>query len=1047
MTLRAARDAGGVPGRRVRPDRLLGGPLLPRRARLRARRDAIDDAAPATLLAVHWRPPTRELPAHAATRCTSALTRGSARRDYSRADRQVHPRPVRPHAAPDRRRRPGRARHRPRVPRGGRRRRRDARSRRSSTPPVHRARRCRRSSCAASSTTTSCRSRTRRGTRTTASTCGSAPRSRRSTRRAHVVLARGETLRYDACVLATGAEPTRAAGARRDRGWVLLLRSLADRPRAARRAAEQREAAIVDRLGLHRLRGRGLAGHARARRSRWSATRPIPQRRGSATRPGGGSPAGWSELGVDAARLRRALGERGPRDGADRGDLILMAAGVRPRRARRAAGLAVRTAGSWSTSTCARAPRTSTPPATSRSRTTPPPAATLAVEHWGEALNMGEIAGRTIAGEDAQWDVAPGFWSTIGEHTLKYVAWGDGFDEARLVDHGGGAFTVWYGRDGITVGVLTHERDEDYERGRDAGRDGSRRCRDAARVRRRARARRGGADRRVHRRARRAAGRRRATSTRSLLVLDRCTDATEHAPARPPRRAEAARDPAPTAPGVGHARRRAWTSPRALLAARRPDRHHRRRLARPRRTGCATQLDAVAQRRAGDRRADRARRRHDLPPAALAPPRAPRPRAAARALPAARARASTTSSPAPRSASPPRPTRGSAGWSRATALEDEGFERALRRHGVPIERLGAVRVTTSGRRLGRAPRGLAVDLRARGWLAERSYDARDFPLDELLARKTRDDQRRSCPRARSRRTLGACSTRSRRSTPAGRRDCWSSTPPRPTARADRAARGVRVADESELQPGSAPRWARATRCGAASRPPPASSSLPGHRHRGLPRRLRARPARPAAHRRRVDVREGPLPPPVEGRRHRRTPTAAAASPSCSPAPTSTSTSRSWPASASRWRARSRPRRRAARALPFPAGYGVEIAMLIDALRAVGLERMAQVDLGTRQNRHQPLSALARMALEVLAAAERRIHGATIDAVPGPLLVPGGGRLRGAPRRARRAPAARTGGRGAARLGLMRAYARRRAFNSASCTWRSPEVIASRTRRS
>ena len=41
-------------------------------------------------------------------------------------------------------------------------------------------------------------------------------------------------------------------------------------------------------------------------------------------------------------------------------------------------------------------------------------------------------------------------------------------------------------------------------------------------------------------------------------------------------------------------------------------------------------------------------------------------------------------------------------------------------------------------------------------------------------------------------------------------------------------------------------------------------------------------------------------------------------------------------------------------LPFPVGYGVEIAMLIDALRAVGLERMAQVDLGTRQNRHQPL---------------------------------------------------------------------------------------------
>jgi 3-phenylpropionate/trans-cinnamate dioxygenase ferredoxin reductase component len=90
----------------------------------------------------------------------------------------------------------------------------------------------------------------------------------------------------------------------------------------------------------------------------------------------------------------------------------------------------------------------------------------LAVEHWGEALNMGEIAGRNAAGDDVAWDVAPGFWSTIGEHTLKHAAWGDGFDEARLVDHGA-AFTVWYGRAGITVGVLTHERDEDYERGRE----------------------------------------------------------------------------------------------------------------------------------------------------------------------------------------------------------------------------------------------------------------------------------------------------------------------------------------------------------------------------------------------------------------------------------------------------------------------------------------------------------------------------------------------------------------------------------------------------
>jgi hypothetical protein len=49
---------------------------------------------------------------------------------------------------------------------------------------------------------------------------------------------------------------------------------------------------------------------------------------------------------------------------------------------------------------------------------------------------------------------------------LKYAAWGDGFDAARLEQHGGGAFTGWYGRDGSIVAVLTHQADEDYERGR-----------------------------------------------------------------------------------------------------------------------------------------------------------------------------------------------------------------------------------------------------------------------------------------------------------------------------------------------------------------------------------------------------------------------------------------------------------------------------------------------------------------------------------------------------------------------------------------------------
>ncbi|WP_370963157.1 oxidoreductase C-terminal domain-containing protein [Amycolatopsis sp. cg9] len=80
---------------------------------------------------------------------------------------------------------------------------------------------------------------------------------------------------------------------------------------------------------------------------------------------------------------------------------------------------------------------------------------------------MGEVAGLTAAGEDATWDDVHGFWSVLGDRVLKYAAWGDGFDRARPFPRGDGGFTVWYERDGRVVGVLTHEADEDYERGRD----------------------------------------------------------------------------------------------------------------------------------------------------------------------------------------------------------------------------------------------------------------------------------------------------------------------------------------------------------------------------------------------------------------------------------------------------------------------------------------------------------------------------------------------------------------------------------------------------
>ncbi len=97
----------------------------------------------------------------------------------------------------------------------------------------------------------------------------------------------------------------------------------------------------------------------------------------------------------------------------------------------------------------------------------------LSVEHWGEAERMGEIAGTVAAGGDAHWSETPGFWSEIGDHTLKYAAWGDGFDVETPIRHPDGGLTVWYSRAGIAVGVLTSDADDDYDRGAELIRNGS----------------------------------------------------------------------------------------------------------------------------------------------------------------------------------------------------------------------------------------------------------------------------------------------------------------------------------------------------------------------------------------------------------------------------------------------------------------------------------------------------------------------------------------------------------------------------------------------
>ena len=88
----------------------------------------------------------------------------------------------------------------------------------------------------------------------------------------------------------------------------------------------------------------------------------------------------------------------------------------------------------------------------------------LAIEHWQDATDQGAIAGAGAAGHHARWDGVPGFWTSIGDATLKYHAWGDGYERSRLLERGGG-FTVWYESGNAVVGVLTYNADDDYDLG------------------------------------------------------------------------------------------------------------------------------------------------------------------------------------------------------------------------------------------------------------------------------------------------------------------------------------------------------------------------------------------------------------------------------------------------------------------------------------------------------------------------------------------------------------------------------------------------------
>ncbi len=309
------------------------------------------------------------------------------------------------------------------------------------------------------------------------------------------------------------------------------------------------------------------------------------------------------------------------------------------------------------------------------------------------------------------------------------------------------------------------------------------------------------------------------------------------------------------------------------------------------------------------------------------------------------------------------------------AHEDEALERELRLRGVTIHRSRRVRVTTSARTSGRAPRGLAHDLARSDWRARRSHVAHEFPLRRLLAAK-RASIALVLPVWKDTTAIGEIATAAGSLRGAGlldhvlvvdagagdagvqiaadargelvRADELSAELGPVRGKGDALWRALRVLDSDLVAfvDTAAPRLdavALAALLGPLICDPavrlvkgvargPSAARPEGARRGGAVSELMARPLL-NLHAPELAVFDQPL----SGH------TAA--------------------------------RRELLQQVPFSAGHGVQLALLIDAWRLVGLDGLAQVDLDVAHAREPPPDEAAAIAYAVLVAAQTRFLGA------------------------------------------------------------------------
>jgi glucosyl-3-phosphoglycerate synthase len=310
-----------------------------------------------------------------------------------------------------------------------------------------------------------------------------------------------------------------------------------------------------------------------------------------------------------------------------------------------------------------------------------------------------------------------------------------------------------------------------------------------------------------------------------------------------------------------------------------------------------------------------------------------------------------------------------------SALEDAAFATRLAAHGVSIRRAVDVEVYTSARRSGRARRGLSIDLEVSTWSERRRYDATDFPLDRLKALKGDTAIAVVIPTKECAGTIEGVLEQT--VGPAAASGLIDETVVIDAASRDGTAEvaeaaGARVIQQDATLPEAGPALGKGDAMwrSLAMTEADVVCFLDGDTADPDPRHLHGLIGPLLLDTDLVLVKgafdrplvRGEVELPHEGGRV----TELMARPLLN-------------LYEPRLAGFLQPlagefagRRELLQEIPFPAGYGVEIAVLIDALGRCGLDALAESHLGVRHNRHQPLRDLGEMAYAVLAAVERRV---------------------------------------------------------------------------